>query len=584
LEDIWEPETMAKNEKVDIDDACPFPPGVDIPRKSGLGSVLGSVLVVDWRVIAPILSLGVIIIISGLLISPPIPFTSPIDPKTWNSTIPEYNTSFFPELSGWVPKYPKQIVHQGDLTLEGEEKYLIENCTYILNGTFLAPGNSRLVLRNAELWVKPTDQWYSGGPFPRYGDMIFTNSSTLIMYNSSIVGPASGGVTFVLLEDSVADVRYSNVTLVKFNCDDRSRILVDHSTAGGVFVATNASCSIMNSGVDFLIPGNDHWTSILNFQWLGTRAKVVNSTLNSLAVRARGSKIEVNGSMTGETNWDPSTICSGGRWFNVSLLNSTMGRVMIWVENSTISIENSRDLNSLRVVNGSVSVANCSIPLLQVENCDTTLDDSVFGGILVIGDSEASIKSSLTEILSLSALTGNVECDRVMTTSVVGDHFNATLLGGLKILEHGVLEHNLLNYSRLKRVYQVFAEAGGTAMKDVSLTLRNGNDTIWSGNTDASGQASFNLTYYHLWRLGVGTWADDNMTSSFILSATSGDQQQFRNVTVESDTPMIFSFDEQPELPIWGNRYTLLMGGGLIIAATVGYAFSKRKGLRGDLK
>jgi hypothetical protein len=47
---------MARNEK-DVEDACPFPQGVDLPRKSGLGTA-SSVLVVDWRVIAPMLSLG----------------------------------------------------------------------------------------------------------------------------------------------------------------------------------------------------------------------------------------------------------------------------------------------------------------------------------------------------------------------------------------------------------------------------------------------------------------------------------------------------------------------------------------------
>jgi hypothetical protein len=556
---------------------------------------LGSILVVDWRVIAPIISLGVILIVSGLLISPPIPFTSLKDPKTWNSTIPEYNTSFFPELSGWVPKYPKQVVHNGDLTLEGGEEYLIENCTYILNGTFHASGNSSLVLRNSELWVRGRTM------FPPYGDMNFTDSSTLMVYNSTIVSPTLGyGVAIILLGDSVADVRYSNITFASFNGDDRSRIQIDHSTAGAIYVASNASCSIQNSFVDIVTPGGliydpDPSFPWLNqrgrsrahafFPWLNTRVEVQNSSISQLAVGALGSRIEVNGSITQETRWSPSTFCSGGRWFNVSLLDSRIGKLLIFANNTTISVENSGDIDYLVAVNSTVNLVNSSIPLILLERCDSSLDKSVFNILAFFGDSDALVRGSLTNVLSLYDLKGRVECDGLMVSrGLFGDNINASVIGGLRVLQKKG-DTSLFRFSRLNRGYQVFAEASGVAMRDVTLTLRDGNDTVvWSGKTDIPGQTAFNVTYYNLWKLGPTIWADDNMTATLTLTATSGDKQQVRNVTVESDTPMIFSFDEQPEPPIWGNRYTLLMGGGLIIAATVGYAFSKRKGLRGDPK
>jgi hypothetical protein len=577
---------MKQNEK-DADEACPFPPGIDIPRKSGLGAILGSILVVDWRLVAPVLSLGLILIISGLLISPPIPFTAPREPSTWNGTIPQFSP-LFPMLSGWVPMYSKQVVHNGGLILDEGEEYLIENCTYILNGTFQASGNSSLVLRNSELWVRGRTT------FPPYGDMNFTDTSTLMVYNSTILGPTIGsGASIFLSDNSVANVNHSNITYVNFNGDDGSRIEVDHSTAGAIYVASSASCSINNSNVDLVAPGGlkydpDPALPWLNqaggsrthalFPWLDTKVEVLNSSVGQLAVGVLGSRIEVNGSIPQETSWSPSTFCSGGEWFNVSLLDSSIGTVLIFANNTTISLENSVDISYLIAINSTVNVVNSSIPILLLERCDSSLDNSVFKNLAFFGDSEAFVKGSLANILSIYYFKGRLECGGFMVNrSLFGYDNNASIIGGLKLLEkHG--DTNLFKFSRLNRGYQVFTEAIGLAMRDATLILRDGNDTIkWSGKTDASGQATFNLTYYNLWKLDSGLWVADNMTRTLTLTATLGDQQQVRNVTAESDTPIVFSFDRQAEPPIWSNKYFLFVTGGLVIAATLAYIYSKSR-------
>jgi hypothetical protein len=111
----------------------------------------------------------------------------------------------------------------------------------------------------------------------------------------------------------------------------------------------------------------------------------------------------------------------------------------------------------------------------------------------------------------------------------------------------------------------------------VGLTLRNGNTTLSSGSTDASGVAYFNTTYFHIWRLDVGTWANDNSTSTLTLTARLGDELQVNNVSAYSSSPIVFRFEKAPEPPIWGNRYALLIAGGLMIMITLAYIFLKRK-------
>jgi hypothetical protein len=573
---------MTGKKKADIEDACPFLPGVDLPRKNGLSTILSSILVVDWRVLAPALSLGLLLIVSGMLIPPLIPYTSAKEPSTWSSTPREYVT-YYHQTSGWTPSYPNQIVHNGNLILNTGEEYVIENCTYVLQGTFLAPENSSLVIRNAEIWVRNTEQWDPNGPFPLLADMIFTNSSTLQIFNSSIVSDYI--VDIVLLNDSTADIWHSNVTLTTLNGEDYSRIQVDNSTLGIICVATNASCYIRNSRVDYLAPGFQIWHSYYSSTssyeigpWISSRAEVVNSTINQLGVRMIDTSIGVKGPLAGEfSSWSPDKICSGGGWFNISVVDSNIGRIMLWADNSTVDISDNKDLNALVASGSSVTLRNVSIPVLYVDNCNTSVSGSVFHALQLLGATMASVRDTLTESIYLENFDGGLSCEQISALRLIGNSVNGTIRGSLHLQYDGPDLNIFFQSSRLEREYVVLAESGGFVVQGVDLVLKNGNTTLWSGSTIISGQASFNVTYCHLWKLGLGTWADDNVTSTLSLTASLGDEVQIRNVTVESSSPIIFSFETIKEPPIWGNRYTLLITGGLMIVATVVYVFLWRK-------
>jgi hypothetical protein len=529
-----------------------------------------------------VLSLGLILIVSGLLIRPPIPFTTSQEPSTWNNTPRQY-VSYYHQLPGWAPSYPNQITHSGNLILNDGEEYVIENCTYILQGTFLASENSSLVVRNAELWVKNTEQWDPHGPFPLLADMIFTNSSRLQVVNSSIVSNYAADI--VLLDESTADIRHSNLTLTILSGDDNSRIQADNSIFGFACVASNASCSLRSSQVDFLAPGFQIWHSYYTTAssydigpWVDSRAEVINSTINQLGLRTLDTTIRVRGSLAGEfPTWSPASICSGGRWFNVSVVDSNMGRIMLWADDSSLEITDNKDLNALVVTGGSVTLSGVSIPALIANNCTTSVNGSVLSSLQLLGDSDVSAKDSLTESIYLQDFNGNLACDQVRASRLWGSSVNGTVSGSLYI-QYKESDLDVLQRSaKIRREYGVLAEAGGVAAEGVKLFLRNGKTTLWSGSTDASGRADFNATYYHLWWLGPGVYADENSTSMLTLIAMLGDEVKVSNVTIESNSPLVFSFEKQPTSPIWRNRYTLLIVGGLIITVTVAYVFSKSK-------
>ena len=77
---------MTKNKKIDAEDACPFPPGVELPEKDRLRTFINSIRLVDWRVSVPVFSIGLIILVYGLLISLPTPITLPKEPMEWSKT------------------------------------------------------------------------------------------------------------------------------------------------------------------------------------------------------------------------------------------------------------------------------------------------------------------------------------------------------------------------------------------------------------------------------------------------------------------------------------------------------------------
>jgi hypothetical protein len=194
----------------------------------------------------------------------------------------------------------------------------------------------------------------------------------------------------------------------------------------------------------------------------------------------------------------------------------------------------------------------------------------------VYRNSLVSVKDSHTEILDLSDFNGRLLCDFMSVSRLYGYNVNATLTGSLRINDPHLISWPVLQQqSRLKREYSVATVYEDVFAQGVKLSLMNGNRTLWSGTTDSSGKSYFNVTYYHIWRLGMGVWADDNSTLTLTLTAKLGDEMHVSNVTVETSSPIVFSFDKQPEPPIWGNRYTLLVAGGIIITATLVFYFSK---------
>lgn len=54
---------------------------------------------------------------------------------------------------------PDEIYHEGDLVIEGDENYVIENVTFFIDGNITVKDSSKLIVRNAKVIVNSTYPW-----------------------------------------------------------------------------------------------------------------------------------------------------------------------------------------------------------------------------------------------------------------------------------------------------------------------------------------------------------------------------------------------------------------------------------------
>jgi hypothetical protein len=561
-----------------VEDACPFPPGIELPKKDSVGAFTISIRRVDWRVVAPVFSLGLILLVYSLLIPPPIPIMFPKEPEMWNQAIPQL-TSTYHELENWTPRYSKQVLHDGDLLLNESERLVIENCTYILNGSMLVSDNASVVLNNAELWIKKHTSWSLGDIIPVGVDALFTKWSRLEVSNSSILAQSSVDISFI--DSSNARIVGSNFNYSDIYMDQRSQILVDRSTVWNVGLWGNASLVAKESRICNLGPvSKDIWQQ--NVIPYTVRAEIYNSSIGKLFVKAYETSIEIQGDAKRGSPWSPSQFCEGGIWFNVTLYNSDYESLVLESFNSTVNIEDNRDIMDAWLLGGSLTLVNSSLARLGFGNIVATVSDSVVGYFGIHENTTGVISRSFLEDFHLHDFSGTLRLEQVRAIRFDGHDVDGTVLGDLDVTNSSKID--FWNPSKLTRSYEVQAIAEGNAIKGAALTLLNDkNVTVWEGETDDSGRAKFNLTYYRQWKLAPFTWADNNVTSTLTLTAKVGQTKLAQNVTVNISTPIVFRFDNAPDPSIWENKTLMMLSGSGFMVAAVGlitFNVFRKRGMR----
>ncbi len=550
-------------------DACPFPPDKKPPEKDFLSrthnfydEVFG-----NWKIVVSILSAASLILAYSLLTVPP-PFAPSVSvPDSWGRTFPEYESVPREEFV-WVPEYENQTVQQGDLLLEGEDVLLIENCTYVLNGQLLAKDSAKLILRNAELYIQEKREWAQAVDLiPAPVHMGFNNSAVFEVQNLSIIYPRwSADIGF--FQNSEAVIDSSRLDLVNIYGDEESTIFISNSTIGTIKVAGGANFELFNSDVSsiscYSIVDRMRWFRSES-DWNKCRVEAWNSTLDHLHLKAKNCDATISSPLKGfHGSWNSyeHIACERGIVLNVTLHDTdvTGDYWGLSAESGNLRVENSRDVEFISFRNGSLSASNSSIRYLT---CDTNsaayIEDNNMDWLRFEGSVNANISGSKTELLILDDFEGNFQLNMFSAEEVsLYGQIEAYIEGSARFGEDAVGEELYWDSGFIVRNFEVGTRGGDRVLPNVRLTLYDeDDDTVWSGQTDKNGEASFNITFCHFWPLYEQFKYVNNYGDSWRLEATDGEFTKNATVGLFTYTPIVFTFPSVPEPPFWRQRWLL---------------------------
>jgi len=541
----------------------------------------------DWRKVSLTLGVAAVVMAYSFLMVPPPIVSFPKSPDTWDQPIPEYNYTN-PEELQWSPRYEKEIVFEEDTVLNGSQTLVLENCSYQFNGFLLAKDEARLILRNADIFVREK----SGGssyldivPFPY--SFAFMNSSSLEAYNSTIFFQDNRELGF--FDSSSGFMDSSQMPTASFDAHDDSRLQFNKCSINTLGTFGNSSIAVRDSSVEFINSVYTLYKLYRGWQPVFSNASVdvYSSKIGALQLKVRDSKIVLNKPIKGFfTHWDPNVdLCEGGESLNIVLHDSELlSQPDLWFINCTVEVQGQRDLDSIIAESSSLTFNNSSCTALSVARCmKAEVTDSLIYWLRISEGVDAVIRRTKAEHIILNGVDGTLEFDQVkantlsvsfpVTSSYPSDRY--CRLKGSLLIENRT-SYNLDGKFKIMRSYDVVAVKGDRAYPGVRLTLRDGDgNLIWSGETDGEGRGSFNLTLVKLWKTEKYVFAT-NVTDSYSLEAITDGVKSNATVNILTQTPIIFSFPSEPQKPLWAENWFLTAASSMTILVVSGGVLFRR--------
>jgi hypothetical protein len=580
------PETL-KRRSDDKRDACPIPPGVrpeerDLEPNMSLPSFLDHFFE-DWRKVTLTLGVAALVMAYSFLMVPPPIVSLPKSPDTWDQPIPEQNYTQ-PEAGQWSPRYEKEIIFEKDTVLNGSQTLVLENCSCVFNGLLLIKDDARLILRNADVFVRKKSGWTSLDivPFPYY--FAFMNSSSLEAYNSTIFFHDHGDVGF--FDSSSGFLDSSQMPTATFDAYDESRIQFNKCSMNILGTFDDSSITVRDSSIETI---NSYYTQ---YWWQPVTftcdsVDIYSSKIGKLQLKVWDSEIVLEKPIKGFfTVWNPNVdLCEGGESLNITLHDSELvSQPDLWFINCTVEAHNQRDLGTIIVESGSLTFNNNTCLELTVARCrEAEVTDSLIYWLQINEDSDIVIRRTKAKRLLFINADGVLEFDQVKATSLllISSATTSDPVDSYCHLKGSLLIENNTSYDfggkfKIIRSYDVVAVKGDRACSGAKLSLKDGGgNLIWSGETDGEGRGSFNLTLVKLWKTEEYVFVT-NVTDSYSLEAVADGVKSNATVNILSQTPIIFSFPSEPQKPLWAENWFLTVASSMtILVVSGGFLFRR---------
>jgi hypothetical protein len=568
-------------------DACPIPPGIrpeerDLKPNMSLPSFLDRFFE-DWRKVTLTLGVAAVVMAYSFLMVPPPMVSFPKSPDTWDQPIPEQNYTQ-PETLQWSPRYEKEIVFEKDTVLNGSRTLVLENCSCVFNGLLLVKDDARLILRNADVFVRKKSGWTSLDivPFPYY--FAFMNSSSLEAYNSTIFFQGRGEIGFFNSSNCFMDS--SNIPTASFDAYDDSRLQFNKCSINTLGPLGNSSSTVRDSSIQ-IIDSYYYYRFGRPPFFSDASVDIFSSKIGALHLKVRDSKIVLKKPIRGFfSHWAPNVdLCGGGESLNIVLHDSELlSQSDLWFVNCTVEVQGAKDLGQIIVESSSLIFNNSSCTDLSVARCrEVEVTDSLIYWLIIGEGVDAVIRRTKIKYISLGRVDGTLEFDQVkanrfsvsfpVTSSYPSDRY-CRLKGSLLI--ENVTSFDLYGKFKIMRSYDVVAVKGDRACPGAKLSLKDSSgNLIWEGETDGEGRGSFNLTLVKLWKTEKYVFVT-NVTDSYSLEAVADGVKSNSSVNILTPTPIIFSFPPEPQKPLWAENWFLTAASSMtILVVSVGFLFRR---------
>ena len=574
-------------------DACPFPPD-GRPEESNWADHMMNVydgFFGNWRLILSTLVIATITLAYSLTSTAPALVTPFIQPESWNFAPPEYN--YTPTVEDeWVPLYKNQTVHEGDLLLEGDDVFLIENCTYVLHGILMVTGNARIILRNAELFIQEKSSWVITDltPFPVH--LCFNESAVFECYNSTI-SYTTWGCTVVFFMNSKAIILSSDLSEARLTGEGDSSIMISNSNVHRFDASERSTIEVVDSEIDFIghnsayrFHGNE--TEPIYLDWDRSKVEIWNSSVNYISLAIEDfTAVEISAPHAGfYEHWTAyEDLGIDGRVFNITLHDSKITEKWgLEARNGYLSFRDEVDLPQIFLRDCILSALNCTVrSLIGLRGSSLELENCYVYQLYLSENSDAYISRSKVSMLATVDYLGIINFNDVLLDEWLrsGESLTCQIKGTVTIRGKS---RDAWERGSVSRVYHVQTQSELRVTPDVQLSLYDEeDDLVWRGQTDKNGEASFNASFKKFWWDPNSYEFITNYRNGWTLVASWKDDS--KTVTVEpflTDSPITFTFELDSEPIMWALSPVLTPISSAVIIVAIAIFTSQR--LRKNLK
>lgn len=453
------------------------------------------------------------------------------------------------------PQFPDPAVHHhqthdGDLILKGNDVLILENTNYKVNGSIVLQDSAKLVIRQSI--IELLGEAGEGQAIHVRGSSIL-QADTTIFGGDALTGSIDPGETERLKAgDILAD---DNAQLVLNNCFSLLQTFLGNSTVtirnsylmkeplGAVHVEGNADVLIEDSyvGALFLEIPNDLPVVIDSLrpgflEYWSAREQISDSLTYNLVLRNTEVMNNDKGYKGGmELGWN---IGVDALRANITISNSKLNKFVIEFppgEPAYLS-----DLVTRQPVDFHLN----NIHLLNTE-IQTQWGVFMNGGPAEIVNSEGLfifMTGGDSDIIVYNSEVGEID-PRNYTGTLIFEQ--STWLGGYEIFENSHIQIRgsvrmlptvpiFDQTSTLTRSYDVVLreDTDGSPLANVNLTLTKDGSTVWSGTTDAEGEANLEITF-----------DDDNADEVWRLSTDANHININKAISILISNPVILNLE-----------------------------------------